>query len=252
MPAKEKSIGMVWDSMVRIAICDDDEKSLNDLQCRINKILPNRVTVTAHNNPFSLVTYICDEMKGRIDAVYINIRLKGHNGIRVAQSILKEFPDIKIIFVSDDIENARDIFKVNPIYFITKPYNDDYLRDSLYKLVSMIDEEEVDLLTLGCADSRKGLTTIMTRNIYYIESQKRVINVHYFDSYGTYYSKLDDIEGRLRSNFVRTHQSYIVNIDKVKKITKEGVLLYGGKTIPISRSRYKAVTEIINRYLSYI
>lgn len=64
MPAKEKSIGMVWDSMVRIAICDDDEKSLNDLQCRINKILPNRVTVTAHNNPFSLVTYICDEMKG--------------------------------------------------------------------------------------------------------------------------------------------------------------------------------------------
>lgn len=180
------------------------------------------------------------------------IRLKGHNGIRVAQSILKEFPDIKIIFVSDDIENARDIFKVNPIYFITKPYNDDYLKDSLYKLVSMIDEEEVDLLTLGCADSRKGLTTIMTRNIYYIESQKRVINVHYFDSYGTYYSKLDDIEGRLRSNFVRTHQSYIVNIDKVKKITKEGVLLYGGKTIPISRSRYKAVTEIINRHLSYI
>lgn len=43
-------------------------------------------------------------MKGRIDAVYISIRLKGHNGIRVAQSILKEFPDIKIIFVSDDIE----------------------------------------------------------------------------------------------------------------------------------------------------
>ncbi|MDD6233792.1 MAG: LytTR family DNA-binding domain-containing protein [Lachnospiraceae bacterium] len=243
---------MVWDSMVRIAICDDEEKSLNELQNRITEILPNKVIVSVHNNPFSLVTYICDEMKGRVDAVYIDINLKGYSGIRVAQSILKEYPDIKFIFVSDDIGSARDIFRVNPIYFLTKPYDNDYLRDSLYKLVSMIDEEEVDLLTLGCADSKKGLTTIMTRNIYYIESQKRVVNVHYFDSYGTYYSKLDDIEGKLRSNFVRTHQSYIVNIDKVKKITKDGVLLFGGKTIPISRSRYKAVSEIINRHLNYV
>ena len=58
--------------------------------------------------------------------------------------------------------------------------------------------------------------------------------------------------GIVNVKMIITEEKILSNIDKVKKITKEGVLLYGGKTIPISRSRYKAVTEIINRHLSYI
>ena len=62
--------------------------------------------------------------------------------------------------------------------------------------------------------------------------------------------KLDEVEKKLKKNFLRTHQSFIVNLDKVKKLVNDGLLLYGGTIVPISRSRYKDVVGTVSRYLN--
>ncbi|MDY4028500.1 MAG: LytTR family DNA-binding domain-containing protein [Butyrivibrio crossotus] len=236
--------------MIRVAICDENNKTLEKLENLIKDTLGNEVSVSTHDNVFSLITYVCDERKGKLDAVYIDINAGQKGGIVAAESLQKEYPNIKIIFLSDDIERAKDIFRINPIYFLTRPYEEDYVKDSLYKIIQMVDEDSAELLTIGNPESKKGDSVVLLKDIYYIESQKRVINIHYYDGFSTYYCKLDEVEKKLKKNFLRTHQSFIVNLDKVKKLVNDGLLLYGGTIVPISRSRYKDVVGTVSRYLN--
>ena len=50
--------------MLRIALCDDDNKTLEFLENAINYILCGNVSISKHTNPFSLITYIVDDVKG--------------------------------------------------------------------------------------------------------------------------------------------------------------------------------------------
>lgn len=238
--------------MIHIAICDNEEKTLNELENRIKEILRDNVSISKHSNPFSLVTYIEDVVNGRIDALYIDVSLDNQNGIRVAESIVGEYPEIKVVFMSDDINNAVDIFRINPVYFLTKPYNVSYIRDSLYKIMNMVNEEKTDSITLGNVNGRNGCANIRTCNIYYIESNKRMVNVHFFDTFGEFYAKLDDVEKMLKANFIRVHQSFIINLDKVKEVRKDKIYMYNGQIIPISRSKLKKVAEKINNYFKFV
>ncbi len=238
--------------MIHIAICDNDYSVLDNLENKISNILNSQVRISKHNNPFSLMTYIMDEVKGNIDLVIIDIRLQSQNGIYVAETLLEEYPNIKIIFTSEKLELVKDIFRINPVYFLLKPIDENYLRDALYKVIKIVDDESTDILWLGSANGKGRLSSIKTRNIYYIESDKRQVHIHFIDSTKTYYAKLDDIEHELKQNFIRCHQSYIVNMDKIKQITKDRICLYNDMNVAISRSKNKDVIEKINKYMKLI
>ena len=50
-------------------------------------------------------------------------------------------------------------------------------------------------------------------------------------------------------SFLRCHQSYVVNIAKIKKITYKALELYDGRLVPVSRTYYKkAKQEILDYY----
>jgi DNA-binding LytR/AlgR family response regulator len=53
----------------------------------------------------------------------------------------------------------------------------------------------------------------------------------------------------LPCNFVRSHKSYIVNLDKVKTFNKKEITLKNDIVIPISRLKYN---EIKNKIMNYI
>ena len=133
--------------MLHIAICDKDAQQMSFLENMINEILDSRVIISKHDNPFSLITYIVDEAKGEVDAVYINVDMGKQNGIRIAKNVLEEFSNIKIIFTSSNLSDAVDIFTIDPMYFLVKPYSEDYVRDSIYKLMNVIQEEQTELIS---------------------------------------------------------------------------------------------------------
>ena len=61
--------------MIQVAICDENNKTLEKLEKLIKNTLGNEVSVSTHDNVFSLVTYVCDERKGKLDAVYIDFEV---------------------------------------------------------------------------------------------------------------------------------------------------------------------------------
>lgn len=93
-------------SMFHIAICDDNENVLIDLEKKIIEILNSKVIISKHNNVFSLMTYVMDEAKGNLDAVFMSSHMKEQNSIETAKQICEEFKTIKIVFMSDHLESA--------------------------------------------------------------------------------------------------------------------------------------------------
>lgn len=235
--------------MIHIAICDDDEDVLNRLKNEILNILDNKAIVSVHNNAFSLITYIMDEAKGQVDVVFMDICLKSQNGIHIAESILEENSNIKFIFMTQYIDRVRDIFRINPVYFLIKPFEDYYLCDALYKVIKMVDEEDADIIRVGTGVGKNRVTALKTKNIYFIESDKRQIVFHLQDTQHMCYMKLNEVEKELKNNFLRVHQSYIINMDKIKEVTKNNIVLYNDTIVPVSRSKSKEVIELINKYM---
>ena len=63
------------------------------------------------------------------------------------------------------------------------------------------------------------------------------------------YGRLDELEEEFKENrFIRVHQSFLVNLMFVKKVSRYSVLLLTGESIPIPRARYRAVEE---KYIAF-
>ena len=52
---------------------------------------------------------------------------------------------------------------------------------------------------------------------------------------------LRDVPLSVEEGFVRTHQSYLVNLRYVKEISSGQAVLWDGKIIPVSRANYREV-----------
>ncbi len=239
--------------MIHIAICDVVKREVEVLEKRLydicEDICGDNVHISVFNNTFALVTHIIDEIKGQIDIVFMEVRHGDFDGISAARTILSEYPHIKIIFMSGNISNSKDIFKVNPTYFLTKPIEDEYLCDALHKAARLVNETNIDIIRIGNGIGKNCILTIKMKDIYYIKSDKRKITFYTTNGQHTCYMKLNDVSEKLTSNFIRVHQSYIVNMDRIKSVKTGNVMLNKDVIIPISSSRAKPVVKSIKEYM---
>lgn len=95
---------------------------------------------------------------------------------------------------------------------------------------------------------RGELININIPDIISVESKGRIAEIITNAGSVNYYKKLGEIEKLLPKQFVRCHQSYIVNMDYVKLIRKKTIYLVNGKTIPVSRNRYDETKKRMETY----
>ena len=91
---------------------------------------------------------------------------------------------------------------------------------------------------------------IYTNTIIYIERKGR--KSYYFLEDGMIkvdYTKLEDLLATLDKRiFVRCHNSYIISFEKVKKYTRQKMIMINGEEIPISRPYIKLVGNAFTEY----
>ena len=239
--------------MIHIAICDAKQNEVtvlkNQLHNMCEEICEDSVHISVFNNTFALMTYVIDEIKGQVDIIFMEVCQKNFDGISAAEVILNTYPHIKVIFMSSNIENSKDIFRVNPIYFLMKPMEEKYLCDALYKAVRLVSENNMDIIRIGNGIGKNRILTIKMSDVYYVKSDKRKITFHMANEQHSCYMKLDDVSKKLGKNFIRTHQSYLVNMDKIKSIQTGSVKLNKDVMIPISSSRGKEVVKRVKEYM---
>jgi two-component system LytT family response regulator len=163
--------------------------------------------------------------------------------------------DFEIIFVTAYNEYALKAFEVSAVDYVLKPVDIDKLQAAVEKAETRLNtfdmqnrlevlkesfkNEQFNKIALPVAD---GLWFVDTTDIVYLEADGAYTEVWLRNGSKILVSKkikfFEDVLDK-RPNFFRSHRSYLVNINFIKKYNKSdnALTLDNGKTVVISRDR---------------
>lgn len=232
---------------MEIAVCDNDKMILREIERQLQ-------TLSIADNVFifsDLETFLLSVDGGkRYDAVLMDIEWNEKAaGMDTATELYKLCPDTKIIYVTGHVEQFnQQVFlqRANLSGFLTKPVDTDLLRANLQKVADDLPLQEQPALVLH----KQGATvTVPLREVYFIESQRHIANVHTSGEIITAYERLEIIKRSLPNSFYQCHKSFIVNMSYISRIQSGDIYLKNGGRIPISRAKYTETREAYHAYI---
>lgn len=232
---------------MRVAICDDESIALEMLHEQLKEIRE----ITQIRTYLASADFLLSVENGeRFDLVFMDIDWKEEKtGIDFAADLLKLSPLTQIIYVTGYNDRfSQQIFlkNANLCGFLVKPVNMDTLLQLLEKAKEkMVLQEEEKLVVKGSGI----IHAIPYQEISYFESAGRKLVIFTLDGKIEIYEKLDDLRKRLPEGFLQCHKSFLVNMNHIRRIDKNHILLKSGTEIPISRAKYAETRERYFRYM---
>lgn len=239
--------------MIRTFIVDDDIECINDLKSHLSAF--SFIRLEGFTTDIKEVIEILQEKN--IDLLFLDIEMGDINGIDLAKHIKSLYEDIMIIFVTGHPGFALKGYEVYPVDFLIKPINILRLEKALQKVRELTGEKTLSKdIKIGLNISG-GIQMINLNDIVYIEKQGRKIALICKDD-NTLYSNdtMKNLDSILSSyNFYRTHQSFIVPLDKINSIKPDKFtrsysieLENSKKIIPLSRNKYSDLKTTLEKY----
>jgi DNA-binding LytR/AlgR family response regulator len=157
---------------------------------------------------------------------------------------MKELP--LFIAVSRTKDHAYDAIKYNFFDYWLLPFSEFDIRKTVRRLQKQLPQEE-ESPTL-CLKSYNDYQYLNTDDILFLKADNNTTDFHMKDgSIISAYKTLKTFEGQLPKNFMRVHQSYILNKNYVSRINygKSLCTLKSTKTqLPFSRSYRPNIDEL--------
>ncbi len=233
--------------MFKIAVCDDESyyrKYIEESIVTYMKELSIEHEISVFESGEQLM-----ELTGKMeyyDIIFLDINMEKIDGIEVAQYIRRFFSKVEIVFVTAYVSYALEGYKVNAIRYLLKG-NKNFI-DSLKEAIDAIMSKYINKkrLTFSFVE---GNCEIALDNLIYIESKLHKLEFYLMEQQLTMYAKLNSIEESLKIyNFIRIHQSYIVNLKYIETISNYKARLITGKELSVPKSKYKDVKDAFILY----
>ena len=234
--------------MIRIAICDDEEKAValheqfvkDSLQaCSIG------YEITTYTQSRNLLYDITDD-GFFYDLILLDIEIPGISGMEIPQQIKSFLPNVRIIFVTSHTEYAIDAFELSIFRYEPKSNLEVKLTTAVTDAAKLIELETGQEYTIQTA---KRMEKIPYKDIYYIQRDGK--NASIVSSAGTakVRKSLQQMFDELNTpEFIFIDRGYIVNIIQIMKISDGMAVLKNGEQLPISRSHLQEVKRQINQF----
>lgn len=233
---------------MRIAICDNSKESLALIEEAVEKINVRDAEIDCFYSGDSLLNYLKKNKDFYYQIYLLDIEMPGTNGIDVAKEIREIDKRAIIIFVTLYSDYVFSSFEVQPFRFINKPVDYKKLEDVIQAAVNSIYTSKKYIFI----SVDKARIQICCENIMYFEGDKRKVNVYTIDEEYTFYSKMSDVESMVDNSwFVRIHVSYLINMDYVKAIYLDEIVLNNGTHLPVSKKYRKSVKVEYMKYTKW-
>ncbi len=171
------------------------------------------------------------------EVVFMDIGIKGENGIECARILTDMEPKTKIIFATAHAEYMPEAFELYAFDYLVKPFDVERVNRTLDRIRTLHGQEKVEeeervvrtqrgparLLVKG----KESMSFVDMEDIVLVQRENNATVIYTVtDSFVTS-AKLGDIEARLDpEQFMRSHKSYIINLSRVKKIEPYGRWTY--------------------------
>ena len=238
--------------MINIAICDD-EKIYVDLiyNCMTNIMHSKSIgaKISKYQNSEEL---LAAHEKKHFDVLFLDIDMPVASGFDVSKVVRDISGDTYIIFVSAIHELVYNSFEYNPFYFICKTDQANLFND-LEKVTDKLILHFQQHRKITVNDTTIGPVVVSLQNIVYIKSDKHYLKYYMSNRVEPYVERgsLKDKEEELDSpDFIKPHQRYLVNMNRIVKFSELTNIIAVDNThsIPISKSLKEAS---IKAYLIY-
>ena len=230
--------------MLKIATVEDDANFAAKLKSYIEK----------YSQKYN-INYNCDSYKNGLellqnkpvyDIIFMDIKMPHLNGMETAKKLREWDKNCALIFVTNMAQYAIKGYEVNALDFILKPLEYYEFEIKLKKAIDYYQKHKNVKINIDLGNMIKRVSI---EDIYYIEVMDHLLMYHIKDDIFETYGKLKQIEKQFQlNNFVRCHQSYLVNLKHVMEVHGDYIIVNTDK-IPVSRRKKK---KFMKRFTDYM
>lgn len=194
------------------------------------------------------------------DLIFLDINLIDGNAFDFLEQT--QDLDFKVIFITAYEQYALQALKNGAVDYILKPVDIEELKlaiDKAINLTTTIQKEQLKIVKNQLINNQKGkivlrlqegLQIIDFKSLLYCKSDKGYTTFYLTNGKSYIASKsIKEFEDMFpNKNFIRTHQSYIVNMEFIDKYDRNGyIYLKNGDKIPVaSRKKDEFIKKLLN------
>jgi DNA-binding LytR/AlgR family response regulator len=239
---------------INCVIIDDDLMSRKILEEYISRTDSLKL-LQSYSSAIEAVNNI-PRLSEPVHLIFLDIEMPDMDGIDFMNTIKKD--NVQIIIVSAKDKYAVTAFEYEVTDYLLKPFSYARFFKSINRAFKKIDNilpnikvtEEASPTEEIFVKKNATLIKLNFNDIIFIEALENYIIIHTLDEKYTIHFTMKSIEEKLPKNkFKRIHRSYIVNLNKIKGIEENSVIVKlhdGTKLLPIGKSYKEELLKLLN------
>lgn len=190
----------------------------------------------------------------QVDAIFTDINMPDLNGLEFVRSL--EEPPI-IVFTTAYPDYAIEGYKVSAVDYVLKPFSFDDILSAAMKV-----KQRYELLSAQrAAPAEEGYVYVRAEHrqvrvaiadVDYVEGRNEYVCLHLNsgESIVTFLSMRKMVMTLPEPQFMRVHRSFIVNMSRLRSVSRSSITMSDGVSIPIGESyKDKIVAHVQGRTL---
>ena len=232
-------INLEGDDFMIVALVDDDHIWLEHAKGMLQKYAKDRhlsIDLLTFNNGMDLLSY-----QGRmIDVAFLDIELGEKSGIELGAEINERWKNCQIVFCTNYLHYAMDVYDTRHAYFLVKESVEQFLEKVMDKISLTMNENRQEVFYHVI---HGGMTHFPVKDICYFERKTRyTMLVTRKGNYNIREKIVDIIPDLPKGEFTRCHSSFLIKLSYIEQKDGSSYHLIGGEKIPISR-KYLGTTK---------
>ncbi len=241
---------------MKVLLVDDEKYIRDEFKYFLGKY--NDIEVCGETGRGDEVIPLVKKLKP--DLIFLDINLQTDSGLIIARKILEMKNPPQIVLATAFDQHAVKGFEMGVVDYIVKPIMEDRLRKCIDRArknlqnsdvdVAEKPEEKIDKIAVKKSDK---IYLIKLEDIIYLEYTDNKIQVYTKEEKYYMYMTMKKFMEKSEGSFIRTHKSFIVNLDYVNEIIpwfnytfKLRLKNFEDKEIPVSRSYLKDFKTKLN------
>ena len=242
---------------LKILVVDDEALARSRLRTLLGDCTDPQAVVAAEAG--NAVQALAALRHGHVDAVLLDVRMPGMDGVALARAVTALETPPAVIFVTAHSEHAVQAFEVAATDYLTKPVRLERLQQALQKVARVLqsrqaarpDEPEETLII----QDRGRTERVPLSEVLYLKAELKYITVRTASRSYILDGSLSELEDRYPVQFIRIHRNALIARRAVRALEKhfdpeegEGwaVRLNGiDELLAVSRRQLSAVREAI-------
>ena len=234
---------------MNFAVCDDEPNIVNHLSQIVTEYFNvPKLPVPKIFRFFSGEDLLSAEL--RYDLVFIDMQMKGINGVETIEELKRRQPNLLIIVVTDYPEYIDSAMNFSIFRYITKPIDETRIIKSLDKAMELLTKRSFKIKITDAVGSHlvpaSSIIMIEYKNLLYIYTKEETFCVS--DTFSYWKEHLSSFPF-----FYLSHRNYIINLNYVADYTFDEIILKAGKNVLKAKLTKRKNTEferLIAKHLS--